>query len=93
VRKEYRVGSLKFVTKATASSENSDRNDGQTFSAAVVYRRSWRRIRRTVPGTNSPTSTTRRSPAGDQQPSLRSKDEARRMAVNFAKLPELLQKS
>jgi hypothetical protein len=45
-RKEYRVGPLEFVAKATASPENCDRNEGYAFSAAVVDRRSWRGIRR-----------------------------------------------
>ena len=43
-RKEYRVGPLEFVAKTTASPENCDRNEGYAFSAAVVDRRSWRRI-------------------------------------------------
>jgi hypothetical protein len=46
-RKEYRVGPLEFVAKAAASPENCDRNEGQAaFSATLVDRRSWRRIRR-----------------------------------------------
>jgi len=44
----------------------------------------------TPTGSNSAISISRRSRAADQPPSLLSKDEARRIAANVAKLSELL---